>query len=229
MRFREIGCLLVAIAALDPRSSAAQGYKVAPLKEPPPGEVAAPVRTELAAEGLRIETADGKPYADLWLRKAIPSKSKPAGPEGAVQFPFLAVGEILGAIRYTAEGHDYRDQAILPGVYTIRFGLHPINGDHLGVSPYRDFALLLPAESDPSLAPRTGKDLEQSSAEAAGSNHPAVLVLSAVPPATEASPAIRHNAEKNFWGVVLPLQLKVGDAGPKVHAAELVFDAIAAQ
>jgi hypothetical protein len=132
-------------------------------------------------------------------------------------------------VRYTAEGHDYRDQAILPGVYTLRFGLHPVNGDHLGVSPYRDFALLLPAESDASLAARTGKDLEQASAEAAGSNHPAVLVLASLPAATEPTPSVRHNAEKDFWGVVLPLPLKVADASPEAFPAELVFDAVAAQ
>lgn len=228
MRTRVAGYLVVVLAGVCGRAPAADGYKATPLNEQPPEAIAAPIRAELANEGVHIETADGKPYADVWLRKAIPSKSKPTGPEGAVQFPFFAVGEVLGAIRYAAEGHDYRDQAILPGVYTVRFGLHPVNGDHLGVSPYRDFALLLPAAADVEIAPKTGKDLEHASAEAAGSNHPAVLVLSTAP-ADAAAVSIRHHADKNFWGVVLPLQLKVGDAAPEAYRGELVFDAIAAQ
>ena len=55
---------------------------------------------------------------------------------------------MLGALRFPGEGHDYRDQTIAKGVYTLRYGLQPVNGDHLGVSTYRDYALLVPAAKD---------------------------------------------------------------------------------
>jgi hypothetical protein len=204
-------------------------YTIQPLKEAPPTDLPAAIKAELAESGLRIQGADGTPLADVWVRKAIPAKSKPGGPEGPVQFPFLAVGELLGAVRYAAEGHDYRDQAIEPGLYTLRFGLHPINGDHLGVSPFRDFGLLLPAATDTDPAPLAEKPLERASAEAAGTNHPAVLLLERVPEGATAG-AVRHDVAKDFWGIVLPLPVKEGGASePQTIPANLLFDAVAAQ
>ena len=84
--------------------------------------------------------AKGNTYAEFWLRKTIPASGKPTGPRGAVLYPILAEGELLGALRFPGEGHDYRDQTIAQGVYTLRYGLQPVNGDHLGVSPFRDYA-----------------------------------------------------------------------------------------
>src|SRR5829696_6497017 len=110
----------------------------------------------------------------MHLRHATPAQAKPAGPEGAVLFPVLQEGVLLGALRFPGEGHDYRDQTIASGVYTLRYGLLPVNGDHLGVSPNRDYALLLPAAKDKELAPLARKTLEERSAEAAGTSHPAV-------------------------------------------------------
>ena len=89
------------------------------------------------AQGYRIVDGQGKPFADIWLRKSIPASSKPAGAKGVIQFPFLAESELLGVIQLPGEGHDYRDQAIAKGIYTVRYGLQPVNGDHLGVSPFR--------------------------------------------------------------------------------------------
>ena len=59
----------------------------------------------------------------------------------------------------------------------MRYGLQPVNGDHLGVSTYRDYSLLLPAAKDQKLDLPPRKQLEQRSAESAGTSHPAVLLL----------------------------------------------------
>jgi hypothetical protein len=189
---------------------AADSYKVSTLKEPPPDAVAAAVRGDLAMEGFRIQDQKGQTLADIWLRKAIPGSDKPAGPKGAVQFPFLADGELLGVVRFQTEGHDYRDQPIAKGVYTMRFGLQPVNGDHLGVSTYRDYALLLPVSKDQSLVVPPRKQLEERSAESAGTSHPAVFLMLEPPPeAAKSVPAIIHDGEKNTWCVILSLNLQV--------------------
>ena len=146
MEWRAVVCLMVALWPAVVRAQDA--YKIEPIKETPPSELPAAIAEELSSEGFRIIRPDGQTLARVWLRQAIPARSAPSGPEGAVQFPFLVTGELLGVIRYEDEGHDYRDQAIVPGVYTIRFGLHPVNGDHLGVSPYRDYGLLVPAAAE---------------------------------------------------------------------------------
>jgi hypothetical protein len=199
------------LACLVPAISTAQDgpFKVEPLAEPAPEGLSAAIREALQPEGVRILDGQGKPFAEVWLRKSVPATGKPAGAKGAILFPVLGEGELIGAIRYLVEGHDYRDQAIPPGVYTLRYGLQPVNGDHLGVSPYRDYALLVTAAKDQTLEPLSRKALETRSADAAGSNHPAVLMLIAPPPGAAKLPAMAEDQEKNLWGLVVPLPLAV--------------------
>lgn len=202
----------------------AQEYKVEVLKEPAPAALSAGVKGALNGQGYRILDDQGKSYAEFWLRKEVPASGKPDGPKGAVQFPVLAAGELLGAFRFVGEGHDYRDQTIPQGTYTLRYGLQPVNGAHLGVSPYRDYALLLPAAKDPALTDLAQKKLEEGSAEAAGTSHPAVLLLLAVPK-TEAKPdpSMIHDEAKNTWGAVVPLKLAAkGSAEPATLHVQLV-------
>jgi len=207
-----------------------ESFKVSVLKEPPPGSVATDVRSAMNGQGFRIQDDQGRTLADIWLRKAVPSTGKPAGPKGAVQFPFLAEGELLGLLQFATEGHDYRDQPIAKGAYTMRYGLHPINGDHLGVSTYRDYSLLLPASKDRSLALPSRKQLEERSADSAGTSHPAVfLLLTAPPDAPKPAPSMIHDAEMNTWSVILPLNLQCNGKGePIIYPVRLVVVGVAA-
>jgi hypothetical protein len=227
---RAAGRLALALFPLLTAASAgAQGYKIEVLKEAPPSALAAAVRAELLTEGYRVVDDQGKPYAEFWLRKAIPASEKPGAPQGAIQFPFLAEGELLGALRFPGEGRDYRDQAIAKGVYTLRFGLQPVNGDHLGVSTYRDYALLLPAAKDTAVAPLPKKRLEDRSAESAGTSHPAVLILLAAPAPAASSPSMARDEEKNTWGAVFPLSLSVkGTSGTTPQGVQLIVVGVAA-
>jgi hypothetical protein len=189
---------------------AADELKVELLAEKAPPEVADALSLGLAPSGYRVLDASGKPLVDLWFRETVPGLIKPAGPMGAVLFPFLTEGEWLGVARYHQEGGDYRDQSIEPGVYTLRYLLHPVNGDHLGVSPYRDFLLLVPAAKDTTPAALKRTDLEKLSAEASGSNHPCVLNLKAAP-ANVPGPKMVNDAEKELWGLIAPLKILVGN------------------
>ncbi len=187
-----------------------ESLTVAVLTQAPPESIAAEVRQSLNRQGYRIQDNQGRTIADIWLRKAIPASEKPAEPKGAILYPFLADGELVGVLQFAIEGHDYRDQPIAKGVYTLRYGLQPVNGDHLGVSTYRDYSLILPALKDRSLALPARKQLEEMSAESAGTSHPAVLLLLAAPPdASKSVPAVIHDGEKKTWSVVLPLSLRV--------------------
>jgi hypothetical protein len=208
---------------------AQDSFKAAVLKEPPPANLAPDMRNALGAEGFRIQDGSGQTLADIWLRKAIPCAEKPAGAKGTIQFPFLADGELLGLLRFATEGHDYRDQPIAKGVYTVRYGLQPVNGDHLGVSDYRDYSLLLPAAKDQSLTSPPRKQLEERSAASAGTSHPAVfLMLAARSGASQPGPLMIHDAEKNTWSIVLPLHLQMrGTAETIVHPVQLVVVGVA--
>lgn len=219
-----IRLVLTSVVLLPTSVFAQDSYKVEVLKEAPPGTIAGPLKNELSSQGYRVVDGQGKSYAEFWLRKSIPASGKPAGSKGAIQFPVLAEGEFLGAFRFPVEGHDYRDQSIAPGVYTLRYGLQPVNGDHLGVSTYRDYALLLPTGKDTSLAAIAQKPLHERSAESAGTSHPAVLMMLGAPADTaKAEPAVIHDEAKNTWGVVVPLSLSVkGESAPILLPVQLV-------
>jgi hypothetical protein len=217
---------LIALAAvLLPAAARAQdSYKIEVLKEGPPAALAGEIKDVLSGTGFRVVDDQGKSYAEFWVRKAIPATGKPAGPQGAILFPVLAEGELLGALRFPGEGHDYRDQTISKGAYTVRYGLQPVNGDHLGVSTYRDYALLLQAGKDKAVADLPQKRLEQQSAESAGSSHPAVLMLLAAPAGVAAAPTMVHDATLNTWGAVVPLDLAVkGQSAPSALGIQLIL------
>jgi hypothetical protein len=208
---------------------AQESLKVAKLNEPPPRSVSPELQGALAPEGIRVQDGQGQTHAEIWLRSRIPCTEKPSGAKGAVQLPFLADSELVGVLQFVSEGHDYREQPIAKGVYTMRFGLQPVNGDHLGVSTYRDYILLLPAAKDPSTALLPRKQLEERSAQAAGTSHPAAFLLLLAPPGSKADPAAVHDAEKNTWSVVLPLNLQVkGQNEPIAYPVQLVVVGAAA-
>lgn len=163
---------------------AEESYKVQVFKEAPPSAISSEIGSALTTQGYRIMDGQGKPFADIWLRKSIPASAKPSGAKGVIQFPFLAESELLGVAQLHVEAHDYRNQAIPKGLYTLRYGHQPVNGDHLGVSPFGDYALLLPAAKDKSVTALPRKQLETQSAEATGSSHPGVFFMLAVPAST---------------------------------------------
>jgi hypothetical protein len=229
-RFLLTASLLVAIPSASP--ARAEGpYKAEVLKEAPPASLAEAIKSELTPTAYRIVDSSGKPYADLWLRKTTPATGKPNGPSGTIQFPVLAEGTLIGAIRYGSEGQDFRDQAIPPGVYTVRFGLQPQNGAHLGKSPFRDYFLLLPAAKDTSAEILAKKPLDERSAEAAGTTHPACLeLLAATEPAKSDDPKMTNDPEKNTWALVVPIPLAVkGDAAPSRLDVQVIVSGASAE
>jgi hypothetical protein len=220
--------LCLALLALTPSAASAQDdYKMDVIKEAAPAAVPSDIKATLQGEGFRVVSSDGKTIAEFWLRKTIPASAKPDGPKGPICFPVLSEGELLGALRFTGQGHDYRDQPIPAGIYTLRYGLQPVNGDHLGVSTFRDFALLIAAAKDKAPADIPEKKLEDQSAETAGSSHPAVLMLVPVPP--NAKPGVMvHDEAKNTWGAVIPLVLQVkGESAPATLPVQLVLVGVA--
>lgn len=207
---------------------AQESLKVQVLKQEPPAALSPELQKAMEGQGLVLQDEKGEPFAQIWFRRAIPGSEKPAGPKGTIQFPFLADGELLGVLEFAKEGHDYRDQPIAKGVYTMRYGLQPVNGDHLGVSTYRDYVLLLPASKDSSLAAPARKQLEERSAESAGTSHPASFLLLMPPAGAKPDPVVVRDAEKDTWSVVLPLRLQVkGTTEPMIYRVQMVIIGVA--
>jgi hypothetical protein len=202
---------------------AQESLRVQAVKQAPPSSISPEILRGLEGQAYRIQDEKGGDFARIWLCQATPGSDKPSGPKGTIQFPFLADGELLGVLEFAQEGHDYRDQPIAKGVYTMRYGLQPVNGDHLGVSTYRDYVLLLPVAKDTAPAPPARKQLEERSAQSAGTSHPASFLLLMAPRGAKPEPAVRHDTEKETWNVILPLRLQVkGNGDPIVHPVQLV-------
>ena len=192
--------LLSAAAALAASSAFAQ-YKMEPVAGAAP-DLPAAYASAIQPQGYRITGPSG-PWCEIWFRASLP-----AGPKSdatAVSFPTIAQGALLGVIRFPANGADRRGQTVKPGLYTLRYSINPVDGDHQGVAPQRDFVLLAPVALDPDPASMPAFDpLVAMSRKASGTPHPAVLSLET--PAGDAVPAFAQEGEKD-WA----LSVKVGD------------------
>lgn len=128
----------------------------------------------LEAKGSRITIGDG-PYCEIWLRAGIP-----AGKSDALGAVYTTMGEsvLVGVISFARATTDFRGQAVKPGTYTLRYAVHPADGNHLGISPIRDFLALVPVAMDqnPDAQPKF-EELMKMSAKVAGTNHPGVISL----------------------------------------------------
>jgi len=148
-------------------------YKASPSGDPP-ADVAAPILATLNKAGTKIVADNGSAYAELWLRSTMPSG--PNTGESSVTLPTIPPGALLGVLRFPAKGSDRRGQNIAAGVYTLRYGNYPVNGNHQGVAPQRDFLVLVPAALDKSTDPIADFNaLIDLSRKASATPHPAVL------------------------------------------------------
>ncbi|HYL36952.1 MAG TPA: hypothetical protein VEV17_13640 [Bryobacteraceae bacterium] len=147
-------------------------YKADPAGAPPP-ELAVNIAQLMQKSGFRISNA-GAPYCEIWFRATPPSG--PATSEQNVTLPSIPFGALLGVIRFDGNGADRRAQPIKAGLYTLRYGILPMNGDHQGAAPQRDFLLLTPAADDQDTNATPNFDaLVAMSRKASGTPHPAVL------------------------------------------------------
>src|SRR5450755_2627779 len=118
----------------------------------PPSDVPSTLASVLQKDGTKVTGPNGA-VCDIWLVSTAP-KGSPSG-EQNVTLPNVPQGSLLGIIRFASAGKDRRGQMIKPGIYTLRYSMFPINGDHQGVAPQRDFFVLssVADDKDPKAAP----------------------------------------------------------------------------
>lgn len=154
----------------------AEDYKLSAVEKAPEG-LSPAIAKLIDGNGHRISGPDG-PVVEVWLLNGIEVKDK-FKPSLLQMYP-LSPGQLLGAMRIAkgATYTDFRGQQMKEGVYTLRYGLQPQDGNHVGTSETYDFVLALPAETDKKTTPiKTFKELAEISAKAAGSTHPAIFSL----------------------------------------------------
>lgn len=139
---------------------------------PPPPESAA-LAPALSKEGVQVLKEDGSVLCEMWFVTALPSGG---AAEESASFAGTPHGALLGVARFPTRHSDRRGQTIKPGVYSMRYSLFPLNGDHQGVSPQRDFILFVPVAIDTNAAVRPDYEtLMNMSRKASGTPHPLVL------------------------------------------------------
>lgn len=135
---------------------------------------------EALATGFRV-SIDGKTAAELWPAKEIAETRQEKAILGA-RFGQVAEGGLVGIVRFPEKWSDFRGKPVAAGTYAMRYGIEPADGNHMGVSEYRDFLLLVPIASD--VGPKSfpaGDALYAASRKASGTNHPAVMSLVPAP------------------------------------------------
>lgn len=188
------------------RSAAAQEISVARHDEAGPTELSASVRDALAPGGTRAGI--GSDSIDLWwVKQIVPGTGNPGI---AVPWSRVAEGTLVGAVRFQGPFRDIRGRVIKPGVYTLRFAVQPANGDHLGVSPYREFLLVSPAAIDLDHGPLGYDGAVKLSKQAIGGSHPAMLSLD--PPTTSDLPASVRTSDAGHKAVIIEVPLEGGES-----------------
>lgn len=187
-----VACLLT-FAGL----ACAADEKVEVLKEAPRG-LSPEVTSAIADTGLRVSGKDGV-ICDVWLSKEIALKPQFKS-SLRIRYPFQ-VGQLVGVIRLPegSKPTDFRGQELATGTYTLRYGLQPDDGNHLGTSETRDFLVgCNPREDKSPKAVEDIKELFKLSANAAGTTHPAIFLLISPPEKPFSAPSVAHEEEKSL-------------------------------
>jgi len=122
----------------------AMDYKLATTDTPPPGELNEAILEHVADRGLTVSTADDEPIMDLWFARQLPEPDSPPV-DPAVAYGSLQEGVVLAVMRLHREHRDFRDQSVPAGTYVVRYLRQPDDGNHIGETTYRDFAVLVSA------------------------------------------------------------------------------------
>jgi len=187
-----------AFASNDYGKSAAKGadnngYKVEAIGELKEATIAEAVRGALEPKGVRVINDSGKTICEVWFGKEIPAiKNDIPG----ASFGQIPEGAFVGVINFPSNISDFRGQGIKAGFYTLRFGLSLQDGNHLGVSPSRDFFLLclVGEDKDPSTQLKT-EDLLKLSRSASGTGHPTVWFVGLASSDKDLPKAIKNEHE----------------------------------
>jgi hypothetical protein len=177
MRMSALALAAGFVLAVPVMAGDAAKYMIKQASTPAPKEVSEPIRKLLADKSMQLMGGDGNSICEIWLRKEVPVKATPEQIKNGLTYREVEESTIVGAVRFDREWTDYRKQKVKPGVYTLRLGFQPMDGDHMGTAPYPDFCPVVPANVDQKPDLMEAKELREVSAKSNGGSHPTVLLL----------------------------------------------------
>jgi len=202
---------LLLLASAPTRAQEGGKFSIKVSKEAPPSELKGGIGKLLGPDAIELLDGSGNKVCAIWLRKEVATDATAEQLQNGLSPRELKQTTVLGAVRFDKDWADIRKQKIKAGVYTLRLGFQPEDGDHAGVSPSKDFVALVTADKDTSPATMEPKELHEKSMKSIDTGHPAVLMLFAVSKAP-AAPTLGR-VEDKYW--VVNTRLPVMAAGKK--------------
>jgi len=207
--------VLLAWLALGLPAGAAPDYSIKTVPDQaPPKELAEPIRKLLDNRCIQVQDGKGTTLVEVWLRKEVPAKATPEQVKNGLTYREVPSSTVLGAMRVVKQTSDYKKQKVPEGVYTLRMGIQPMDGDHQGTATYNEFCLACPAAEDKKPDLLAVKDLRELSAKTTD-NHPAVFMLFPGGKDAGASPKLLSKPG-GHWALFVQLNVKAGDAKTKL-------------
>ena len=202
--------LTAAAAVLFLLSHAAAADKVTVKVEDkePPKELGDAVRALLSGKAMTVSDAAGKVLCTVWAVKELEAKATADEVKAGPKYAHVEETTVVGAVQFPAEWRDYRKQKVKAGVYTLRLGIQPMDGDHQGTAPFNDFCLLSQAGLDQAPDLLEVKEMHERSAKSGGRKHPAMMLLFPTRKPPE-SPAIEAKP-KGHWVLSYGIPLAAG-------------------
>ena len=197
---------LLSLAILFSSSAFADNGKLEPTGAFAASGASDALKKVLEPKGHRVTLSDGTVLCEIWLSTAVTAGKNDAQGAG---YTWLPESTLVAVITFPADSIDFRKQGIKAGSYTLRSALNPVDGNHLGISPIRDFLLLTPVTADPD--PNTKykfDDLIAMSKKTTGSNHPSPLSLVS-PDGISAWPSVFEDENRHL---VFAAKVKTGSS-----------------
>ncbi len=207
MKLHRVLGVLLAIQFCVVMNAFGQGYKATEIGAAP-ADVPAAIESVLDSQGVRVTNGQGATICEVWMRKDLPSSANPnTSPD--VMFGTLPEGAFLGVVHFPSGTSDFRSQTIKAGFYTLRYGLIPQDGNHMGVNPSRDAFVMGPIAADPGPDKVLAfDDLVKLSRQASGTPHPGFLV--GAPPSGNTFPAVTKD-DAGDWNLQIKGHASSGD------------------
>lgn len=208
MKLHRVQMMILASQLVLAGTAFGQSYKVESTGAPPADQLSKPLQDALDSQGARVVNDQGGTLLEVWLRKSAPTNSG-ASPSSDFLYPSLSEGEFLGVVHFPSPGVDFRGQAIKAGFYTLRYGLIPQDGNHMGVNPTRDVLVLSPAAADNDVdAALKFDDLVKLGRQSSGTPHPGFLV--GAPVNGDSFPAVAKD-DQGHWNLQVKIHGSSGD------------------
>ena len=176
----------------------AEDYRVEAFEAAPPDDLAPEIAAQIASTGYKVVEGEKRTICEIWPAKQWEVKEG-FTPTLQILYP-LKPGTLAGVLRFPRKSTDFRDQDVSRGLYTLRYSNQPVDGNQVGTFQTRDFLLMVPAENDTSPEPIEETSLFESSAEAAGSSHPAIMPLMTADAEAEV-PGLTHFDDNDWWTI----------------------------